>query len=510
MTANSIAENIRIWNDEYTWSEAGDEWNGQAAACGVPYAEWKRALIARLVLPYAVPGATILEIAPGHGRWSETLALRAGRLLLVDLSPTCIEYCRQRLGGREHLETFVTDGRSLPPDIDANVDLVWSFDSFVHIAAPDVGQYLHEIHRVLRPGGMAVIHHANRWHATLGLAGLRSLGRPGRLLYRWLSFGPGERADGWRSAVSARSFRRMAHDAGLDVLEQFSRWGAGDRYGVPRHNDRVTVLKKPLETEQQRRPATWTDRRHALPLPGFLGVGSQKAGTTTLHHLLCSHPDVFVPPEKEVHYFSLHTDRGADWYLENFAAARPDQVCGEISPYYLFHPEAPKRIHDLMPDVKLVVLLRDPVERALAGYFHSRRLGLEDLPIEEAFDRETQRLANAATALSTPGGRHLAHQHHGYVARSRYDEQLDRFMASFGRQQLLVLRSEDLFTAPQTVWQRLQGFLELKPRPLPDPMPHANRGGGESAGVDTGFRDRLRSLLSPTYDALERNYGIRW
>ena len=96
------------------------------------------------------------------------------------------------------------------------------------------------------------------------------------------------------------------------------------------------------------------------------------------------------------------------------------------------------------------------------------------------------------------------------MARSRYDEQLDRLLALFGRQQLLVLRSEDLFTAPQTVWQRLQGFLELKPRPLPDPMPHANRGGGESAGVDTGFRDRLRSLLSPTYDALERNYGIRW
>lgn len=509
MTTNSISENRRIWNDEYAWPEAGDEWRGQADACGVPYAEWKQELVDRLILPYARPGTTILEIAPGHGRWTETLSQRAGRLILVDLSPTCIDSCRQRLSDRARLETFVTDGRSLPPTVESAVDLVWSFDSFVHIAAADIQQYLVEIHRVLRPGGAAVIHHANRWHATLRLAGLRSFGSGGRLLYRWLSLGPGERKDGWRSAVSARSFCDMARRAGLDIVEQFARWGAGGRYGVPRHNDRVTVLRKPLPAGQGAASACAL-RTHALPLPRFLGIGAQKAGTTTLHHLLATHPQICVPTEKELHYFTLHADRGVEWYAGHFAAARPDQICGDITPYYLFHPEAPRRIRDLLPKVKLVVLLRDPVERALSGYFHAHRLGLESLPIEEAFAREEERLAGAAAELVAPGGRHFSHQEHSYLARSRYDEQLARYSDLFSPDQLLVLRSEDLFTEPSAAWRQLLAFLELEQHSLPQELPHANRGGAESAGVEARLRDRLRSLLGPTYDALERAYGLRW
>lgn len=509
MNPNSIAENLRVWNDEYGWPEAGDEWRGQADACGVPYAAWKQELIDRLILPYARPGATILEIAPGHGRWTETLAQRAGRLILVDLSPACIDSCRRRLGDRDRLETFVTDGRSLPPHVDADVDLVWSFDSFVHIAAPDIERYLVEIQRVLRPGGTAVIHHANRRHATLGLAGLRSFGPAGRLVYRWLSLGFDERKDGWRSDVSARSFCTMAKRAGLEVAEQFARWGTGGRCGVPRHHDRVTVLRKPRPS-RPRAPSSPVVRQHALPLPRFLGIGAQKAGTTSLHHLLASHPQVFVPPDKEVHYFSLHADRDVQWYAGHFAAARPEQVCGEITPYYLFHPEAPRRIRELLPRVKLIALLRDPVERALSGYFHARRLGLEQLPIEEAFAREEERLAGAAAALVVPGGRHFSHQEQSYLARSRYDEQLARYGGLFGRDQLLVMRSEELFTESEAAWRRLLAFLELEHHALPREVPHANPGGDQSAGVDARVRDQLRSLLRPTYDALAGDYGIRW
>lgn len=509
MTSNSIAENLRVWNDEYAWPEAGDEWRGQAEACGVPYPEWKQEVIDRLIIPYAPPGATILEIAPGHGRWTESLARRAGRLILADLSPNCIAYCRRRLGDDGRLETFVTDGRSLPSSLVSEVDLVWSFDSFVHIEAIDIEHYLVEIHRVLRPGGTAVIHHANRRHATLPLAGLRSWGSGGRLLYRWLSFGLGERKDGWRSAVSAESFRAMARRAGLDVTEQFARWGAGGRCGVPRHNDRVTVMKKqPIRTTCG--PSASAHRLHALPFPRFLGIGAQKAGTTTLHYLLANHPKIFVPADKEVHYFTLHADRDVDWYAGRFAAARPDQTCGDITPYYLFHPEAPRRIRDLLPRVKLVVLLRDPVERALSAYFHARRHGLESLPIEEAFDREEERLAGAATALAARGGRHFSHQEHSYLSRSRYDRQLARYTDLFSPDQLLIMRSEDLFTEPEAAWRRLLSFLDLEPRPFPDRLPHANRGDSDATLVDARFRDRLRSALEPTYASLEKTYGLRW
>ena len=245
--ANSIAENLSVWNQEHAWLEDGDEWKGQAESCGVPYDEWKASVVERLITPYARPGSTILELAPGHGRWTGALASVAGRLILVDLSPACIEACQRRFAGRDRLETFVNDGRSLPPGLDCQVDLVWSFDSLVHVAPREIQSYLSEIHRVLRPGGFAVIHHANRRHWTLPLAPIRSLGPAWAFLYRYLSIGFEESTDGWRSAVSVKLFRTMANRAGLTVLAHLSRWGNDGRYGVPRHNDRVTILVKALD-----------------------------------------------------------------------------------------------------------------------------------------------------------------------------------------------------------------------------------------------------------------------
>ena len=114
-----------------------------------------------------------------------------------------------------------------------------------------------------------------------------------------------------------------------------------------------------------------------MRLPDFLGIGVQKGGTTYLHALLQQHPQVFLATPKEQHFFSLHWDRGVSVYASRFAAAEPRQRCGEVTPYYLFHPLAPQRIQALLPAVRLIVLLRDPVERLLSQYFHSRRLGLD-------------------------------------------------------------------------------------------------------------------------------------
>ena len=134
-------------------------------------------------------------------------------------------------------------------------------------------------------------------------------------------------------------------------------------------------------------------------LPEFLGIGVQKGGTTTLQRLLEQHPQVHLPPSKELHYFSLHYGKGEAWYRQQFADAKADQHCGEITPYYLFHPEAPQRIKALLPDVTLLVLLRDPVERALSQVFHSKRLGLEPLPLQQALAAESERLAGADDVL---------------------------------------------------------------------------------------------------------------
>jgi hypothetical protein len=245
-------------------------------------------------------------------------------------------------------------------------------------------------------------------------------------------------------------------------------------------------------------------------LPDFLGIGVQKGGTTTLQRLLEQHPGACLPAAKELHYFSLHYAEGEAWYRSQFAGARPHQRCGEITPYYLFHPEAPARIQMLLPQARLIVLLRDPVERALSQYFHSVRLGLEPLALEDALAVEEERLAGAEAALLAADGRHRSHQEHSYVARSRYEQQLPRWQALFSAEQLLVLRSEDLFARPEPVWRQVLSFLELEQCPLPPLARPANAGRGEASAVPEATRRRLRTQLEATYQWAAQCLGLHW
>ena len=244
--------------------------------------------------------------------------------------------------------------------------------------------------------------------------------------------------------------------------------------------------------------------------PDFLCIGAQKAGTTTLHVLLRHHRDIFVPDVKETHFFTRHFDQPLSWYQRHFSGARPGQSVGEVTPYYLFHPAAPARIAAQLPTARLIVLLRDPVERALSGYFHAKRHGMEPLPIDDALEAEAERLRDAERELHTPGKRHLAHEWHSYLARSRYDVQLARYRALFPASQLLIVRSEDLFTAPVPIWDRIQAFLGLRAIKLPDVFPHSNHGAGEVAKVAPQLRQRLREQLTLTYQILHRDYGMAW
>lgn len=245
-------------------------------------------------------------------------------------------------------------------------------------------------------------------------------------------------------------------------------------------------------------------------LPDFLGLGVQKGGTTSLHRMLAQHPGVFLPPVKEVHYFSLHFAEGEAWYRAQFSPASPAQRCGEITPYYLFHPEVPKRVHALLPQACLIVLLRDPVDRALSQYFHSRRLGLESLPLEEALDAEPQRLQAAAAVLQAADGRHRSHQEHSYLSRSRYELQLPAWENLYPAAQLWVLRSEDLFDHPAEIWARVLEFLQLPYMHLPDLDAPANAGSGESSAVSREVRHHLREVLQPTYAWAAETYGLEW
>jgi SAM-dependent methyltransferase len=208
---HSAAENRSQWTS-WDWSSLGEEWNASDA--------WKESLIDEVLLTTIPAGGTVLEIGPGGGRWSVILAPRAERTILVDVTPAVLELCRQRLGDPPHVQYVVSSGADLPGVSDRSVDALWSFDVFVHVAPVDQAHYIDEIARVLRPGGVAAIHHAdgrNRGH----VASRR----------------------GWRAPMSAHLFATLARNRGLTVQRQLRSWSDG-RFDLGAYGDVITVMRR--------------------------------------------------------------------------------------------------------------------------------------------------------------------------------------------------------------------------------------------------------------------------
>jgi hypothetical protein len=199
-------------------------------------------------------------------------------------------------------------------------------------------------------------------------------------------------------------------------------------------------------------------------------IGAQRAGTTSLHAYLSEHPLISPSRPKEVHYFDNDYGHGLGWYRAHFAHGRQTGgIAGEATPYYLFHPLAARRMAKDLPSCKLIVLLRNPVDRAVSQYHHARAWGYEELSLEQGIRHEAARLQGEEERLrSDDRYRSFAHQHLSYVARGRYAPQLERWFEHFDRDQFLILKAEDLFTEPEAVVVESQRFLGLAPQPPTD------------------------------------------
>ena len=220
------------------------------------------------------------------------------------------------------------------------------------------------------------------------------------------------------------------------------------------------------------RNAVWTYGRAtsaARPLPDFLILGAQKAGTTALYSYLRRHPSITGPSWKEVSYFDRHYARGEAWYRGNFPnkARTRGKLVGEASPSYLFHPLGPQRVRALVPDARLVVLVRDPVDRALSHYQHEVALGREPLSFEDALAAEEERTRGEAERLAAdPRAFSRAWWDHTYAARGRYAEQLERWLDVYPREQLLVVATEELGERPAETYASILAFLGAPPHEL--------------------------------------------
>lgn len=206
-------------------------------------------------------------------------------------------------------------------------------------------------------------------------------------------------------------------------------------------------------------------------LPDFMIIGVQRGGTTTLFRWLSHHPEVQLPHKKEIHYFDNQFSRPLAWYRSHFPVALPERMparepkrflTGEASPYYLFHPNVPARVATVLPRVKVIVLLRNPVDRAYSHYQHEFDHGDEPLSFTGAIATEPGRLrGEEARLIADPSYRSFAHQHHSYLSRGIYIEQLERWNEHVPRERMLVLKSEDLYSQPASTIMRVTRFLAL-------------------------------------------------
>jgi hypothetical protein len=240
-------------------------------------------------------------------------------------------------------------------------------------------------------------------------------------------------------------------------------------------------------------------------------LGAAKAGTTTLYGWLLEHPDVRGSAYKELNYFSHFYHRGDDWYRAQFPreAERPF-VCGEASPSYLVHLWAPQRMARLLPGVKLIVQLRDPVDRAYSHFQMRRRDGEEPLEsFEAAAEAEAGRIADEHERMLRDA-KYSSYRVAcwSYLMRSRYVEQLERWFRHFPREQFHILTVEALAADPQGSFDDVVEFLDLPPQPLDDvharfafdyePLPPATR---------ARFEDYFRPYNERLYELLGTDLG---
>jgi hypothetical protein len=220
------------------------------------------------------------------------------------------------------------------------------------------------------------------------------------------------------------------------------------------------------------RTAIWTYGRLTSsfrPLPTALIIGAQKAGTTALYAWLRRHPLVAGPSWKEVNYFDRRYAKGERWYRGNFPRARAASIVLEASTGYVFHPLAPERARALIPAARLIALVRDPVSRAYSHYQHEVALGREPLSFEEAIDREEERMEGELDRmLADPAYFSHAWWNYTYLARGHYAEQLERWLAVFPDEQLLVVPTGDLGESPRETYARVLAHLGAPAHDLGD------------------------------------------
>ena len=256
-------------------------------------------------------------------------------------------------------------------------------------------------------------------------------------------------------------------------------------------------------------------------LPDFLIIGTKRGGTTSLFKYLIQHPEVApifpsIQGIKDVRFFDSNFGKGTLWYRSHFPlrlhrvyAERVKKrrlIAGESTPYYLFHPHAAGRAHQVVPHARLIVLLRNPVDRAYSHYKDEVKTGRETMTFEEAIQQEPMRLKSEwERILDDPNYSSFALEHHSYLAHGIYVDQLKRWLSVFSPDQVAIFWSEDFYEDPANLYRQVLTFLGLAPWELPAYERHNFL---PSADMNARTREELTRYFAPHNRRLQELLGV--
>lgn len=253
-------------------------------------------------------------------------------------------------------------------------------------------------------------------------------------------------------------------------------------------------------------------------LPSFLIIGAAKSGTSSLYEYLVQHPCCIPAFKKEIHFFDLNFSKGLNWYRAHFPSLvcnygikksqGQDLITGEASPYYIFHPLVPKRIAGTISRVKLIVLLRNPVDRAYSHYHHVVKYGFETLSFKHAIEAEENRLREEEERILVDEDYNsFSHRHHSYLARGIYINQVKVWMSLFPKEQILILSAEDFYADPPGILNRTFEFLNLPGLELKEYKVFLR---GKYPQMDPAIRKQLVEYFEPHNQRLYDYLGVRF
>jgi len=276
--------------------------------------------------------------------------------------------------------------------------------------------------------------------------------------------------------------------------------------------------KTSLSVAQSLNKLLYTTTGSAHVLPDFLIIGAARSGTTSLYQYLAQHPSVIPGVGKEIYFFDKKFDKGINWYKSFFPTKlsksrlenKQNRKCltGEATPRYLHYPHVPKRVFNLIPNVKLIVLLRNPIDRAYSHYQMEVSSGNEELSFEDAIEQEEKRILDDMRKMENDENFYSVYFYRkAYLTRGIYVDQLKRWFKFFSKEQFLILKSEDLYSNPSKIYQQALDFLGLQKYELDSFKAHRMR---KYSSIREKTREKLTEYFRPhneqLYQLLDRNF----